>query len=52
MDNKDYSKVTRLEVIDDSGRVYVQTQADITVSMQDDGRTMKIFVKRIGDKDA
>lgn len=36
----------RIEVIDETGRAYVNWKPDniIEMSMQDDGRTMKIFV--------
>ena len=38
--------ITRLEVIDKFGRSYVNHNvADIDVSLQDTGRTLKIFVK-------
>jgi len=38
--------VTRFEVITDEGRVFVQMDALIHFSVQDDGRTLKVFVKR------
>ena len=39
-------KVTRLEIIDDGGRGYVNMRAGgIEMSLQDDDRTMKIFTK-------
>jgi hypothetical protein len=38
-------KVTRLEVIDHTGRAYVIYNADVELSYQDDGRTLKIFVE-------
>ena len=38
-------KVTRLEVIDHTGRAYVIKNADVELSYQDDGRTLKIFVE-------
>ncbi len=39
-------KVTRLEIIDDGGRGYVNMRAGgIETSLQDDDRTMKIFTK-------
>lgn len=37
--------VTRLEVIDDTGRAYVRWNCRIEFSCQDDGKTLKIFVK-------
>lgn len=37
--------VTRLEIIDESGRAYVRHNiAKVNVSIQDDGKTLKIFV--------
>ena len=38
-------KVTRLEVIDHTGRAYVIKDADVELSYQNDARTLKIFVK-------
>ena len=45
MDLPDLSKVNRFEVIDEQGRVYVKYDATITLSLQDDDRTLKVFVK-------
>lgn len=41
------AKCTRVEVIDDNGRSYVNWNEDnkVEISMQDDDRTMKIFIK-------
>lgn len=39
------SQVTRFEVIDGSGRAYVVYNADIEVCLQDEGRTMKVFIR-------
>jgi hypothetical protein len=39
-----WDKVTRLEVIDDTGRVYTKWNALIELSLQDAGRTLKVFV--------
>lgn len=37
-------KVTRLEVIDDTGRAYVKYGVKVLeLSLQDDGRTLKVF---------
>lgn len=36
--------VTRLEVIDHTGRAYVIWNSSIELSYQDEGRTLKIFV--------
>lgn len=43
-------KVNRLEVIDETGRAYVKgliygTPVKVQLSVQDDGRTLKIFVE-------
>ena len=38
------SDVTRFEVIDSTGRVYVRYGVKVDLSMQDEGRTLKIFV--------
>jgi len=42
-------RLDRIEVIDETGRVYVRgaiygTPVDIELSYQDDGRTLKVFV--------
>jgi hypothetical protein len=37
--------VTRIEVIDETGRVYVRRSVDVAISQQDNHRTLKIFVK-------
>lgn len=37
---------TRVEVIDSEGRAYVNMDcSDVQISMQDDARTLKIFLK-------
>lgn len=42
--NRRLDKVTRLEVIDEDGRSYVNWAAhDVSLSLQDNGRTLKIF---------
>jgi hypothetical protein len=38
--------VTRLEVIDKNGRVYVNSKCKIQLDYQDDGQTLKIIVKK------
>jgi hypothetical protein len=40
-----YKDVTRFEVIDESGRAYVTRNVAVDLSMQDDNRTLKVFVK-------
>ena len=37
-------KVTRVEVIDDTGRAYVKWNIKAEAHLQDDGRTLKIFI--------
>ena len=38
--------VTRVEVIDEEGRSYVNTDAsDVVVHLQDEGRTLKVFIQ-------
>ena len=46
------TKITRVEVITDTGRDYVcwEDDNDITVSYQDDGRTLKVFVNKVKPK--
>ena len=39
--------VTRFEVIDENGRVYVAKDCKVELSYQDDGRTLKVFIKSI-----
>jgi hypothetical protein len=41
-----YQDVTRVEVIDDEGRAYVNTDvAYVVTDLQDEGRTLKVFIK-------
>ena len=44
----DTLKVTRVEVIDEKGRSYVNWKDNnkVKLSLQDDGRTLKIFIER------
>jgi len=39
---------TRVEVIDENGRSYVSwdDRNEVKISVQDEGRTLKIFIKR------
>lgn len=37
-------KVTRFEVIDESGRVCTRHNCKVELSYQDDGRTLKVFL--------
>ena len=39
-------KVTRVEVIDSNGRIYTNYNCkDVEIQLQDDNRTLKIFLK-------
>ena len=46
------NRITRVEVIDENGRSYVNWEEnnDITVSYQDDGMTLKVFVNTMESK--
>ena len=46
------TRITRVEIITDTGRDYVcwEEDNDITVSYQDDGRTLKVFVNTVKPK--
>lgn len=49
----DEKLVTRFEVIDETGRAYVRGPRDpvqVELSYQDDGRTLKVFVRPREDK--
>jgi hypothetical protein len=37
-------KVTRFEVIDESGRVLMRRPVHVELAYQDDGRTLKVFL--------
>ena len=44
---KPYPEVTRVEVVTDNGREFVQHDCtNVQVSLQDDGRTIKVFLKQ------
>ena len=44
---KNYPEVTRVEVVTDNGREFVQHDCtNVQVSLQDDGRTIKVFLKQ------
>jgi ketosteroid isomerase-like protein len=45
-DNSNDKIVTRLEVVDKNGRVYVNSKCKIQLDYQDDGQTLKIIVKK------
>jgi hypothetical protein len=40
----DVNNVTRFEVIDKSGRAYTKHGIQIELSLQDEGRTLKVFI--------
>lgn len=44
-------KVTRIEIIDETGRAYVRWNTKIELSYQDDGKTLKIFVEPQSETD-
>jgi hypothetical protein len=44
MENNNFDKVTRFEVIDDLGRVLVRYGIRIELHLQDDDRTLKVFL--------
>ena len=48
------TRITRVEVITDTGRDYVcwEDDNDITLSYQDGGRTLKVFVNKTGEEGA
>ena len=49
--NEKLERVTRVEVIDDTGRKYVNWEVDnVIISLQDAGRTMKIFIDNKEDE--
>lgn len=46
LSKRDFSKVTRVEVIDKTWRVYINRDTNtISISIQDDGRTIKLFLR-------
>lgn len=45
------ARVTRFEVIDSTGRAYVKYDVAVTLVLQDDGQTLKVFVLDDGDED-
>ena len=46
IEEKALESVTRVEVIDDNGRAYtVHNIESVVLSLQDDQRTLKIFIK-------
>ena len=52
MTNPEMTRITRIEVIDENGRSYVNWEKENNVSwqLQDDGRTLKVFVNKVKPK--
>jgi hypothetical protein len=49
---KDLSKVTRVEVIDNNGRAYTKWDVSkVELHLQDDDRTLKLFVQYIPEEE-
>ena len=49
---KNYNDVNRLEIIDDKGRSYVKLGVTgMTFDLQDQGKTLKIFVSNDADQE-
>lgn len=49
-----YPNVTRVEVIDETGRAYVKYLDDdqyVCYDLQDDGRTLKVFINKVKEED-
>jgi hypothetical protein len=47
LEDLDLSEVTRVEVIDPTGRAYVALDIEeVELSLQDDYKTLKIFIKK------
>jgi len=45
-DNNKTKRVTRIEIIDESGRAFLMRDVEsVKLSLQDDGRTLKLFVQ-------
>lgn len=42
----DAEKITRVEIIEEKGRVYVRWDVRMTPSIQDNGHTLKLFVRK------
>lgn len=51
MDMSDTSKVTRFEVINEYGRAHAGYYSKVELSYQDDGRTLKVFIKPLDKQD-
>ena len=42
----DFRRITRLEIIGEAGREWVEQSIQLEPSIQDKGRTLKLFIKR------
>lgn len=42
--NESLKEVTRFEIIDDSGRALVRRDIKVELSLQDEARTLKVFL--------
>ncbi len=43
----DTRKITRVEVIDEEGRQFTRWDCSVVASIQDEGRTLKIFLNKL-----
>ncbi len=46
LESFEVKKITRVEVIDENGRGYIRWGCKIQIRIQDDGRTLKIFLEK------
>jgi hypothetical protein len=52
LQSQDFSRVDRVEVIDNQGRAYVKLGVqEVSYTLQDDGRTLKLFLAYEEPKD-
>jgi len=52
IENMNLGNVNRIEVIDNNGRSYVKYDIEsIVMQLQDDGKTLKLFVKYIEEEE-
>lgn len=52
IENMNLDNVNRIEVIDNNGRAYVKYNVDsVGMLLQDDGKTLKLFVKYIEEEE-
>lgn len=48
--NIDFSKLTRVTIVNDGGRQFEQYQVNVEPSVQDGGRTLKLFLTSTAQK--